>query len=185
MGCCSAKSVGLLDKVSVNNQLIEIDVKSVPTLNDKIKDKNVLVRIISVYDGDTFTCIGQIYDDSFTKVNVRFCGIDAPEMKTSVKLSVEEKRQRKFAANKSRNALIRLLSGIDTYDISTEKEEVGCIIIPLDFIKHDKYGRPMASATIGGKNVSDSMIRLGYAFGYDGKKKREFEMKDILKILSK
>lgn len=106
-------------------------------------------KIISVYDGDTFTINGP---KSWPKIisegmKIRIDSIDCPEMK--------DKRD----SIKS----LALAAKIFTSD----KLKAGKVIELRD-MKRDKYFRILASVWIDGYNLGDSLKIKGLAKGYNG-----------------
>lgn len=99
------------------------------------------------YDGDTCTFELPVKQDVFRKIEVRFRGIDAPEMHGKC----EKEKAMAFAAK----ALV-----------------VGYLqhgrFIELKKVNRDKYFRLNAHVVVDGINLSDELKRLGYAVEYWG-----------------
>ena len=117
-------------------------------------------KVLKVYDGDTVT-LGFKYSSKIYKKSCRLHGIDTPELRGS---SPEEKS----AAEKARDYLKSLIM-----------DEV----VIVDFLKNDKYGRPLVNIFIirprfwkfGKKLVSvNDLMLVEHANDYDGGKKKEF-----------
>jgi len=113
-------------------------------------------KVVDVYDGDTVTiaalpfpckCVGEP-----VLFKVRLLGIDSPEMRGG---SAKEKK----AATEARDALHALIFGQ---------------IIRLHEVKFDKYGRLLATLTIGDLDINQWMLEKKLAVPYDGKKKPKF-----------
>ena len=133
----------------------------------------------SVYDGDTITILlpikQHIYNminkneiellsDDFKdkyielkKIKLRLYGIDTPEMRPLKSLSNREEHIKK--AKDAKQFLENLI--LDK-------------VIKINFLKNDKYGRPLATLFIEEININELMIEQGYANRYYGKTKGEF-----------
>lgn len=94
--------------------------------------------VLSVYDGDTMTCNIEIGFDLYKLEKVRLSGIDAPEMRGEERLE----------GIKSRDALRELTLG---KQLRLVNEGTG------------KYGRTIATLYLDTINISDWMVRNGYA----------------------
>jgi micrococcal nuclease len=94
--------------------------------------------VLSVYDGDTMTCNIEIGFDLYKLEKVRLSGIDAPEVRG------EERPE----GLKSRDALRELTLG---KQLRLVNEGTG------------KYGRTIATLYLDTINISDWMVRNGYA----------------------
>ena len=121
-------------------------------------------KILRVYDGDTVTIAARLRIDGVEhpklfRYSVRLRRIDSPEMKT------KNKREKELAIQ-SRDALSQLVMGK---------------MVVLTDVEYDKYGRILAEVlTEDGINVSDFMIKGGYAVEYDGgTKHRPSEWADV------
>jgi len=107
------------------------------------------VEIISVYDGDSCTVNVDIgFGWRKTKLKCRLYGIDTPEIRGS---SAEEKE----LAYAAKAFLKELLEGAD-------------VVLLRSIAKPDKFGRCLAQLWADGVDVSDFMIKEGYARAYDG-----------------
>jgi endonuclease YncB( thermonuclease family) len=121
-------------------------------------------KVVRVYDGDTIHIAARLRVDKtmvpgLFRYSVRLRRIDSPEMKT-------KNKKEKELATKSRDALSNLIMGKMVF---------------LENVEYDKYGRILAEVlTDNGVNVSDWMIKGGYAVDYDGgTKHRPAEWTDV------
>lgn len=94
--------------------------------------------VLSVYDGDTMTCNIEIGFDLYKLEKVRLSGIDAPELRGEERLE----------GIKSRDALRELTLG---KQLRLVNEGTG------------KYGRTIATLYLDTINISNWMVRNGYA----------------------
>jgi endonuclease YncB( thermonuclease family) len=109
-------------------------------------------ELISVYDGDTFTALADIWPRDPKWTEVRIIGIDAPEIRTR---NVCEKQLGKKAKARLKSIL----------ENANE--------IKLDEIRRDKYyGRVDARVFVDGNDVARLMIRSGLARPYHGGKRK-------------
>lgn len=106
-------------------------------------------EILKVVDGDTVDITIDLGFDVTVKQRVRLDGIDAPEHISS---NPEEKK----LASESKEYLENWLKNQKDLIISTTKD--------------DKYGRILAKISTSDNKIciNEEMIRLGYAWTYDG-----------------
>jgi endonuclease YncB( thermonuclease family) len=113
-------------------------------------------KVISVYDGDTFTLAAKLpyYGSPIYKFRVRIAGIDAPEMKGATRTEKE-----KMLATEAQEHLSKLI----------HKKWV-----KLHNVKLDKYGRILADVFVASRgkrealNVAQDMLQHKLAVAYDG-----------------
>lgn len=109
-------------------------------------------KVIRVYDGDTITIAARLRVDDIDipklfRYSVRLRRIDSPEKKT-------KNKKEKELAIQSRDALSDLIMGK---------------VVLLENVEYDKYGRLLAEILTEDRvNVSDWMLKGGYAVEYDG-----------------
>jgi endonuclease YncB( thermonuclease family) len=110
-------------------------------------DANI-VKVVSIYDGDTFKCSIKDYPAIIgDNIGVRIAGIDCPEMtdkRTAIKSLAQQAKQFTVA---------RLREGK---------------VINLLNIRRDKYFRIIADVKIDGKDLAQELITKGFAKPYDG-----------------
>ncbi|WP_157208376.1 thermonuclease family protein [Mariniflexile maritimum] len=126
---------------------------------ETITIKNLL-RIVKYVDGD-----GIILEDIISKneFEVRFLGIDAPEMKYCNKVKKDEKE-----LNIPAELLIKL--GYASLDYLKKKTKVGefCTLIQEKNNLKDKYGRYLGYLVLeNGKVLNEIMVENGYAKPYN------------------
>lgn len=119
-----------------------------------------LGKVVSVYDGDTFTVAFDTLDIGFFLHNVRILGIDAPEIKGK---TIEEKT----AAAAARDYLRGLIDGQ---------------IIDLEISGEDKYGRLLGRVARHSDklDVSRAMLDSKHAAPYDGGTRKPFIANDTI-----
>lgn len=113
------------------------------------------VRVVDVYDGDTFKVI-MSYRGYVNQWTVRMNGYDSPEMKPLKSNPNREKE--KEAAKKARDALITHFKNH----------------IFIKIVGFDKYGRLLVEAYNGKTHINSWMIQNGHGYPYDGGKKKGF-----------
>lgn len=118
------------------------------TQNDIFKD----VRVVSVYDGDTFkinlNCNTDIFCDN---VSVRVKGIDCPEIKGKTENEKELAKQAK----------------------QFTKDFLQSGTVNLSNCTRDKYFRINCSVEVNGQNLATLLLGKGLAYNYDGGTKQE------------
>tara|TARA_Y100000817_G_C16738944_1_gene491525 strand:+ start:93 stop:557 length:465 start_codon:yes stop_codon:yes gene_type:complete len=128
-----------------------------------------VTKINKVVDGDTIDVTIDLGFDLYKKERVRVAGIDTPEKRTR---DLEEKALGIDATNWLKAKLAEAITGDDELTIRTELS--GGI---------GKYGRLLGWLYIGDGDVSlnEEMIKLGYAWEYDGgtKNKNFEELREI------
>ena len=128
-----------------------------------------VTKINKVVDGDTIDVTIDLGFDLYKKERVRVAGIDTPEKRTR---DLEEKALGIDATNWLKEKLADAIAGDDELTIRTELS--GGI---------GKYGRLLGWLYIGDGDVSlnEEMIKLGYAWEYDGgtKQKNFEELREI------
>ena len=128
-----------------------------------------VTEINKVLDGDTIDVTIDLGFDLYKKERVRIAGVDTPEKRTR---DLEEKALGIDATNWLKEKLDSTIAGDDELTIRTELS--GGI---------GKYGRLLGWLYIGDGDVSlnEEMIKLGYAWEYDGgtKNKNFEELREI------
>ena len=111
----------------------------------------VITKVVSVYDGDTFTVAINTYPAIVgEKISVRVSGIDTPEIRGK---SAKEKALAQKAKAEAKNMLT---SGK---------------IVELKNMRRDKYFRILAEVYVDGKSLSQRLINKGLAVPYAGETK--------------
>lgn len=105
-------------------------------------------KIVSVYDGDTFTVDINKYPSIIgKKMHIRIYGIDTPEMKDDNPVVKQKAKSAK--------------------DFATKKLTKAKVVV-LKNLMRDKYFRVLATVTADGEDVGQSLINAGYAKPYFG-----------------
>lgn len=106
------------------------------------------VKVVSIYDGDTFKCSIKDYPTIIgDNIGIRIAGIDCPEMtdkRTAIKALAQQAKQFTVA---------RLREGK---------------VVNLLNMRRDKYFRIIADVKIDGKDLAKELIDKGLAKPYDG-----------------
>jgi len=114
----------------------------------------VVDSIISVYDGDTFRCnINGFPPIIGENISIRFKHIDTPEIRGSSKCEKKD-------AYKIRDYVEKRLRSAKT--------------IVLKNIGRPKYFRLMAEVFVDGVDLGKELVRLGYAYKYEGGTKKDW-----------
>jgi hypothetical protein len=110
--------------------------------------------LVSVYDGDTFTCdIDGLHPIVGERIGVRIRGIDTPEMR-------DQRPGIKAKAVRARDYLRRRL--------------VTAEVIELRRVERDKYFRILADVHVDDVLISRELVAKGLAKRYDGGTKSEW-----------
>ena len=142
-----SNNIQTIDLVS----LMDADIKNTKWFD--IKGFTTSAKVISVYDGDTCTCVFDTYGLGLYKHRIRLSGIDTPEIRGK---SLEEKK-----------------TAITVRDFVREK--ILGKIVNLECKGSDKYGRVLGVITCpSGEILNELLISNGMALKYDGGKKTEF-----------
>jgi len=108
----------------------------------------VITKVVSVYDGDTFTAAIATYPAIVgDKINIRVSGIDTPEIKGKTKTE-------KALAQKAKTEATKMLTGGK--------------VVELRNIRRDKYFRILAEVYIDEKSLGQQLINKGLAVAYEG-----------------
>lgn len=116
-----------------------------------------------VVDGDTIDCVLDLGFGIFCKQRIRLYGIDAPEIHSK---DPREKRM----ADESLGFVTRWIS-----------ENSKNLIV--ETFKGDKYGRMLGRfRTQDGRCINDDMVKIGYAWSYDGMtKNKDFDALEAIR----
>jgi micrococcal nuclease len=118
----------------------------------------VVREVTKIVDGDTLDIVIDLGFSLTTKQRVRLNGIDTPESIT------KDEYEKKFGFEAKDFITNWLVSG-KKIKVRTDKD--------------DKYGRILGHFYCDGdtESLNDKMVRLGYAWAYDGgTKKKDFEL---------
>ena len=118
----------------------------------------VVKEVTKIVDGDTLDIVIDLGFSLTTKQRVRLNGIDTPESIT------KDEYEKKFGFEAKDFITNWLVSG-KKIKVRTDKD--------------DKYGRILGHFYCDGdtESLNDKMVRLGYAWAYDGgTKKKDFEL---------
>jgi micrococcal nuclease len=119
--------------------------------SEKLYGDATNVKVVSIYDGDTFKCniIGYpaIIGDN---IGIRILGIDCPEM-------TDKRQDIKALAQQAKQYTVARLRAGKT--------------ISLLNMRRDKYFRIVADVSVDGKNLAQELIDNGLAKPYDGETK--------------
>ena len=139
-------------------------------LIEKLELKNICqyVRVIDVYDADTFKCI-IFYRNIPTIISIRLSGIDTPEIKPKTG-NIEEKKQEKALAIISRIYFMKLIMGCEN-------------ILYIKTNGSDKYGRTLAEIYKSHNedmSINQTLINMRLADTYYGNTKEKNFKKSYL-----
>lgn len=120
-------------------------------------DYETYVKIVDVYDGDTFTGCFK-YNNKLMKYKFRCLGYDSPEMKP-------------LKSIQNRDEVIKLAK--EAKEKFKELTKWDRELVFIKFGKFDKYGRILGTIYNNDKlDINQEMIKLGHGYPYDGGTKR-------------
>lgn len=165
MGCVNSSTPR-----TINNWPDPKDVDTVP-----FKGQKILVKVVSVYDGDTCTILIPFAQD-FIKLNVRVLGVDTPELKlrgadkdTSIgKLEME-------AGAHVRDKVKKLIEGKECYVVLTKWDKYGGRVNGTIYLPQKNGGVE--------KTLTQYLLEKRYAKGYTGNKKDEWTRAELKYML--
>lgn len=109
-------------------------------------------KVVSVYDGDTITCIIK-FNGKYCKVKVRMMHYNSAEIRTK---DLDEKL---LGLDAKKRLSDKVLDKVCVLKVSTKK---------------DKYGRLLGELYHNDSCVNFEMIKEGYGKPYDGKGEKQF-----------
>ena len=108
----------------------------------------VITKVVSVYDGDTFTAAIATYPPIVgDKIGIRVSGIDTPEIKGK---SATERALAQKAKAEAKNML------------------TNGKVVELRNMRRDKYFRILAEVYVDGESLAQRLIAKGLAVPYEG-----------------
>jgi endonuclease YncB( thermonuclease family) len=196
MGCSLSKS-DIIDNIKEfdNNDFLQHNNDNTELFS--LKNQTFLARVVDIYDGDTITCIINIFNNYY-KFKVRLAGIDTPE-KTSHDPTI------KNSSLKARFRLFQLIANSNNIDINNIDQHINQTIQQKDlrnilnsnlfFVNilcdnFDKYGRLLGWIYNHNSQVYNSvqtfnqkLIDENLAYEYLGKTKlTEDQQQHVLNI---
>lgn len=127
-----------------------------------LKGLHTLVRIVSIYDGDTVKAIIPMFGTCF-KFDLRLNGIDTCEIRTT-------DTEIKVLAEKARDRLFELITNTKAENLTKNKIESYLdkhpCIIRIECLDNDKYGRILADLYIENEQRSLSQVLIEESLGY-------------------
>lgn len=164
---------------SLNRQRRSLESVSLDTEKRTFEGTSRLVKLVKIYDGDTFTVITRLTNsEPWYRYQLRLSGIDTPELKPT--MSTPHRTEHIEAGEKVRDVLKGLYPN-------------GTIFL-VDFEKEDKYGRLLGTVWTTKKrffglgkvrkdrNVCNWLLFKAYALPYDGGSKVDFTLDQLNRI---
>ncbi len=155
MGICCSKNTISGHRKGNSRSLVKDNIITIEDTTEYVPQLGKCV-VVKVYDGDTITVASKIPgDNTLYRFNIRFRGIDAPEIKpTNMGPTGKEEKEvayvaRDFLHNKIMNKIVKL-------------ENVG----------NEKYGRLLADVYCDGDDLAKCLLkeRLAVPYGSSGPK---------------
>lgn len=157
---CSDENSQDSQQLTLEQRLQAIDIKTVPKV--PLQNQFTLARIEEVYDGDTVKIIVLLSDTTPVRFSLRILGIDTPELKHGEGRLPQEH----LAAVKVRDYVKSLFP---------------TNIAKIRIHDWDKYGgRVLGDLFLPtGENVSEILIKNGWARPYHGEKKKGWTLEQL------
>lgn len=139
------------------------------------KNKIILAKILSVYDGDTCICLFELKNGVFFQTKLRIYGVDTPELHSKNKNIYTCELEKKAAENITQK-IKNLIEGK---------------ILKIRILDYDKYGGRFVGEIFLSKadkprnssSLSKYLIKKGYGKEYFGEKKNEWTNEELLFII--
>ena len=179
--------------MSFKNKFKESTYDKTPKFNQVFNNKLLIGRVIDIYDGDTITCVIDLYGNNLS-VNIRLGDIDTCEMKSKN----EKAKNLAYRARKRIYQLITKTNDTDKYDITLDtlrKDvrnllELDIYLVNILCGELDKYGRllgwifDITDKTCDKNNsYNHILIREKLAYEYQGNTKlSELEQIELLNV---
>jgi endonuclease YncB( thermonuclease family) len=135
------------NKMDGLDELVDYDNIKEPAYTFKV------AKVISVYDGDTFTIVCRYYD-TFCKFHVRLYGVNCEELKGG---TPKQKEQAKLAKEFVSDLILNKVVDIDV--LTNTLDENGRVV-------KEKYGRLLAKVKVGDVDLAEELVRKGLAKRY-------------------
>lgn len=160
-------------------QNVTLDTLAIDQL-DCMAPNEVEALVVDVYDADTITIVFSFMSTGFFKERIRLAGIDAWEMKPSLKTVNGEIRTEQDRANEKEKAIV----ATNWLRDQILRKHVWVVVTrdPKTKKKRDNFGRLLAevfplgarASRAGVVSYNQQLIANGHAYPYDGRKKRDF-----------
>lgn len=119
-----------------------------------------LTKVVKCYDGDTIHCIFK-HNGKYTTFHVRMYGYDSPEMKPSILITEEKRKQIKENAFLAKKRLEELILNKNVY------------LFCMEFDKYDRLLGKIKSNLNDKQYINDLMIKEGHGYAYYGGTKED------------
>jgi endonuclease YncB( thermonuclease family) len=139
---------------------------SINTPEFTLRGLNTVGRLVDIIDGDSVSIVLPLFD-SFYKYNIRLSGIDTCEMRS------KNEKCRNLAI-KARDTLLGLVTGLgQNTHLDTRREiheilDKDMVIVYVECLDFDKYGRLLANVFFDKINLSEYLLKCKLAYSYTG-----------------
>lgn len=148
------------------NEKIVIDFTScsIHTPEFTLRGFNTTGRLVDIIDGDSMSIILPVLNN-FYKYQIRLSGIDTCEMRS------KNEKCRNLAI-RARDSLLELVTGNHIYSQTRhEIQEIldkKVVVVFLECLDFDKYGRLLANVFFDNTNLSEYLLKHKLAYHYTG-----------------
>jgi endonuclease YncB( thermonuclease family) len=139
---------------------------SIRTPEFTLRGLNTMGRLVDIIDGDSVSIVLPVFN-SFYKYNIRLSGIDTCEMRS------KNEKCRNLAI-KARDTLLGLVTGVgEKTHLETRSEiheilDKDMVIVYVECLDFDKYGRLLANVFFDKINLSEYLLQHKLAYSYTG-----------------
>lgn len=159
-----SKSMPIVEKTDVMDDYSDLMSETKESASELFSSGEMVVRVIEVYDGDTFWCVFR-QNDSVVKCRIRAMGYDSPEIKIKHK-DISDEEQRKFVKTRAIQAKTRFAELLN-------EQNNGLVKIVMHGM--DNFGRILSDIyninAINDISINEIMVKENHGYTYDGKVK--------------
>lgn len=126
-------------------------------------------RLVDVYDGDTITCVFNIFGENYYRFNLRLNGIDTAELKSNDLIDKDRALRARHKVLSSCCNEYNLKKDCNRSDIRKYLKD-NIIIVWVECLDFDKYGRILANVYKEKDDIciSEILLNCDLAYKYDG-----------------
>jgi endonuclease YncB( thermonuclease family) len=126
-------------------------------------------RLVDVYDGDTITCVFNIFGDNYYKFNLRLNGIDTAELKNKDLIDKDKALEARHKILSVCCKKYNLKKDCSRHDIQNYLKD-NIITVWIECLDFDKYGRILVDIYKEKNDIclSEILLNCNLAYKYNG-----------------